>query len=526
MLTHHIRHYLRFIDSGINTFCWMNADSTKVLSGRSCVHGKLKHVLSWHEELKREGEKLPTLHMALNETDLTGRRTPNIKAYRVICCDVDRKISEKDLLHLYKTYKAQMVVRSSEGKYHFYWKLERGSDLDVWRKIQLAIAHKMGGDLQLSLPTSMIRVPGLPRLDKEGNQILPSVLTFPEGENEVKALSIKELLRLWPWLWEASEEGEKELKRQRSEAAKIARELLKARGTSYDAQKFARLTPDAGRNTTLYLTLYDIVYTTEEDLSYEDALSYAEEVNNAFSAPLGQTEVQKTVRSAFEHAKRARAAKAREQRTLIKALETSGAVKEKDQRKEQAAELGKLITETILGTEAAHVPDSFLEISDILISRLWLRCDDKQQAANHNILGSAARTRYYKKLTDFMVEQLKTCGAFRVSGYSTYLRGVNESGHIVRYRKNLDVDSTASLVHDVLSRLYLYAVKVSLNGGGKVVERNVMAHLSEEEPNGSSGSREDQKEEKVKSKKNKARKASNILRNKANGRGHHKENAP
>ncbi len=518
MLTHNVKHYLDFISGSdhVNTFCWMNDSTSKVITGRSCVYGSFKDIIKWEQELQREGVKLPTLHMALNETDLEGRRTPNIKAYRVLVVDLDRPVNEKELLSLYKKYSVHLVVRSSPEKYHLYWQLERGSDLDVWKKLQIGMAHKLEGDMQLSLPTSLIRVPGFPRIAKDGKQTMPAVMTF-QDENKVKPISIKKFVKMFPWIWEEAAAGEKLLKKQRKDAAKIAHEMMKARGTAYDPAKFARMTPNIGRNNTLYLALCEIVYTHEDDLMFDEVLSYAEDLNQSFKTPLGQAEVLKTVHSAFDRSKRARAKKIREQAKILKTLEKKSADEQLKTKKELEQEVEKTVVSTILGKEQ-KVPESYLDIAELLINNVWTGTKPDEQLLNHNILASAYKAKYYQKLTDFLVRKMKMCGAFKVSGYSVYLRGQNESGEEVRYRKNLDSESLSALLQEILQKLYLYAVKVSMNGHkGRAESEGLISHLEQRSTHA--------KEEKTKVRKNKNAKASKVQRDKTNGRGDDQEDA-
>jgi hypothetical protein len=418
------------------------------------------------------------------------------------------------MVDIYQEFGAHLVVRSSPGKYHYYWKLERGADMEVWRKLQIGIANRLTGDLQLSLPTSMIRVPGFPRISKEGKQIMPSVMTFSD-ENEVCALSIKKLVKMWPWIWEASEKGEAVLAKQRKDAARIAREMMKARGTEYDSAKFARMTPDAGRNNTLYLASCEAVHSADDDITFEDLLSFGDDLNKSFKTPLGQAEVVKTVSSAFNHARIVKAKRVREQRKILKTLEKNSGQEKRKIKKELKAEVNNIIVKTILGPEK-EVPESYLDISDILISDLWTSTKGKERTTNHNILASAYRTKYFKKLSDFLVHNMKRCGAFKVSGYSVYLRGVNESGEAVRYRKNLDHESLSALLQDILSRLYLHAVKVSMNGKkDKAKSEGLISHLE-----GSAHAKE-----KKKTRKNKASKHTKVQRDKTDGRGNTEKDA-
>jgi len=488
MLTHHVKHFLDFFAQGkgkgsgvINTYCWMDAETSAPVKGRGCVHGKLKHISRWQKEIEREGVSVPTLHATLNETDLSGRKTQNIKAYRVLCCDLDRKISDDELLRIYKKYSVQMVVRSSQGKYHLYWQLERGSDLEVWRKLQLGIAHKLSGDLQVSLPTSMIRVPGFLRVNKDGKKERSSVMTFAQ-ENPLRVLSIKNIVQMWPWIWKESERGEQELKKQRSAAAKIARELMKARGTEYDGLKFARMTPKIGRNTTLYLTVSEAVYVCEEKLSFEDALSFGAEINEAFAVPLDDTEARNAIRSAWKKGLRARKKQIRNRQDLVSKLAGSSAVEEsgreesgQEDRQEQeeekyqvtAEDLGQVLAEAIFGKQD-FVADTFLDISRFIVDVLWRRKElgESERTKNQNILASAYKTKYYKRLTDFIIEALEHTGSFSVSGYGAFLLGKNDSGEPVKYRNSLNFDARSALLHDIFSGLYLEMVRSSLNGQG------------------------------------------------------------
>jgi hypothetical protein len=520
MLAHHVKHYLSFLGETTNTFSWMDGSSSEIIPGRSCVYGKFKNVIKWYEELKSDG--LPTLHVTLNETDLSGsRRTPNIKAYRVLCCDLDREITEEELLEIHEKYHVQMVVRSSPGKYHLYWRLERGADLEVWRQLQLGIAHELDGDLQLSLPTSMIRVPGFPRLGKDGKKVLPAIMAF-KSDNPVRELSVREIVQMWPWIWEEAAAGEKELKKQRSDAAKVAKELMRARGTEYDAEKFARRTPKVGRNITLYHTTYEIVYANEDKVTFEEALSYGTEINEAFQEPLGRGEVEATVRSAWSRAKRGRKLKIREQRKLVETLDKNTEKTTREGQKELKKSVGELIVSSLVPDSHA-VPDSYLEISDILYKRIWEDAGKKDKRLNYNVLASAASTRYYQKLNEFLVEELKSCGAFKVNGYSVYLKGVNEAGRVVRYRKVLDEDSLSSLLQNVLEKLYLQAFKYSLNGSSKGEKGDMVSHLEGVE-NGK-GKRKG-KTKKKKESKGKAKGSTKVHRNKADSRGDSAENAP
>lgn len=499
MLIHQVTHFLDFFAQAkggsknkINTFCWMDESSSAVVKGRSAVFGKLKHVVKWAAELESSGVKLPTLHITLNETDLEGRRSNNIKAYRVLCCDLDRKITRDELLSIYKKYAVQMVVQSSTDKYHLYWQLERGSDLDVWRELQLGMASKLNGDLQLSLPTSMIRVPGFLRLNKDGKKEYANVLAFRD-ENPVKPLSIKEIVKMWPWIWEESAKGEMQLRKQRSEAAKIARELMRQRGKDYDSVKFAKLTPDAGRNNTLYLSVYDIVYSHPDKLDEASALSFGEDINKAFINPLGAAEVEKTVLSAWKHGIRARTKRIRDKLKLVNVLSKSGTsgasstgAQQQKEKTPSTSEISASLNDTVVSTlfgglnGKAELPETYLDISDLLVANIWTSeaLEEKSKRVHHNIFAAAHVAKYYKALGDFLLKSMHQTGIFTVSGYSTYLKGKNEAGEEIRYRTNLDADQTAALLHDIVSSVYLHIMQDGLRSKSKSAKKAAKAAKS------------------------------------------------
>ena len=321
---------------------------------------------------------------------------------------------------------------------------------------------------------------------------MPSIMAFKD-ENTIEELPIKAILKMWPWVLEKGEAGEKKLKKQRQDAAKIARELMRSRGKDYDCLKFARMTPDAGRNNTLYLSVYDIVYSYESKLSLEEALSYGEDINSSFESPLEAYETEKTVRSAWEHALRARKKKAREQAVTLEVLDKASGMSSKETRKlkkkakKQAKKEAKAkkqdltlaVANSVLGPPVV-VPETYLDISNILADRLWLRGGAEGIEYTQNIMAAAYKTRHFRRLTEYMVEHLKSVGAFRVDGFSVYLRGSNAMGEPVRFLEKLDYDSAAALIGDILNRLYLYCVKVSLNGHGSkssVSEGEILSKL-------------------------------------------------
>lgn len=83
--------------------------------------------------------------------------------------EIDFKIEDKnELKEAIRNYKevlgASMIVESSRGKLHVYWRYGDGAkiDWDIHEKLQHVLAWKFGGDFQkISTPEKLMRVPGL-----------------------------------------------------------------------------------------------------------------------------------------------------------------------------------------------------------------------------------------------------------------------------------------------------------------------------------------------------------------------------
>lgn len=101
------------------------------------LHG---HIDEHIDELSELNQKGAGVYFTVNETDLQGRTTKNIKKIRAVFCDFDgTPMPEKfDVL-------PHFIVNTSPNKYHTYW-LVKDMPLESFTLYQQALANKFGSD--------------------------------------------------------------------------------------------------------------------------------------------------------------------------------------------------------------------------------------------------------------------------------------------------------------------------------------------------------------------------------------------
>jgi hypothetical protein len=96
------------------------------------------------------------IFVAINETDGIGRKAENIIRVRAVFVDLDGAPLQPVLDHHIKPH---IVVESSPGKFHAYWRVE-GVPLDHFEGIQRALADKFHGDSTVHDLPRVMRLPG------------------------------------------------------------------------------------------------------------------------------------------------------------------------------------------------------------------------------------------------------------------------------------------------------------------------------------------------------------------------------
>lgn len=116
-------------------------------------HGSLDKLKNWLTSQNKAGGGV---YVVVNETDGFGREKHNIKKIRSVYADLDgnplQPILDCNL-------KPHVIVESSNGKFHAYWRC-RGVSIDEFPPIQKAIAKRFNSDGSVFGVERVMRVPG------------------------------------------------------------------------------------------------------------------------------------------------------------------------------------------------------------------------------------------------------------------------------------------------------------------------------------------------------------------------------
>lgn len=286
------------------------------------------------------------LHTTLNETSLDGRKTQHIQSPRVFCCDLDRHVQQAELEAIKVKYQPQLIVESSPGRYHLYWKVGGAMGLEDWRAVQIGLAWELSGDYGMSNVTAMIRVPGISRVCKSGEKFVPKIVHALSGR-EIAGGGAEAKLEQAGWMSEAISKGQEDLREERRKISEAARELFHqsgvkggAAGKGAHARRLEVLSsvPEGGRNVALYCAfkawavsvLCEGVVGSVGGVEGELEEAYAVEVglgmNAGFKVPLDEGEAKACVLSALGKARAVRARKLEELEALMPVEEVGSGV--------------------------------------------------------------------------------------------------------------------------------------------------------------------------------------------------------
>lgn len=106
-------------------------------------------------QLAIENANGAAIFVTINETDGNGRKVENITRVRAVFVDLDGA----PVLPLFKQMPPHMVVQTSVGKYHAYWRIE-DCPLELFSPLQKALIAKFDGDKSVHDLSRVMRVPG------------------------------------------------------------------------------------------------------------------------------------------------------------------------------------------------------------------------------------------------------------------------------------------------------------------------------------------------------------------------------
>lgn len=245
-----------------------------------------------------EGEE-GSLHICLNRTSDRGRGIKEVQGVRVLCVDLDNITPVETIKRVRDKFDIQMIVESSPGKYHLYWKISSEIPKEVWSDFQSGLAFGFAGDTNLNQLNRTIRVPGVPRLTKSGEEYIPRVVFLKENLTEHNFNSIGELFPdLSDWI-----ESAKELEKERRLALKKTIKLGKM-----NPERAAIL--GESRNRTIFDYVVHKVMSRygrepKNPMSWEEALACGIECADMFpqngKPPLDEKEIEKASSSGFRY---------------------------------------------------------------------------------------------------------------------------------------------------------------------------------------------------------------------------------
>lgn len=131
------------------------------------IHGKLPGDIN--QQLKYKQRKGAGVFVMVNVGDGKGRKAENAVSVRAVFLDTDGAPMEPARTML----KPHIIVESSPGKYHLYWKVS-DCPLDQFPATQKAIAAKFGGDPSVHDLSRVMRLPGF--LHQKGMPVMTRLI--------------------------------------------------------------------------------------------------------------------------------------------------------------------------------------------------------------------------------------------------------------------------------------------------------------------------------------------------------------
>lgn len=303
-----IESFLQFIDSSnYFTFAVLDTEKKRALIGSKTDTAAGISALISGLQLK---EPSASLHVTLNAckpsadgSGGSGRRTGDISYARVFCVDLDRIVASEELKSIIDEFQVSLVVASSPGKYHLYWKIQPGGSitLDLWSKIQLALANNFQGDYTLSQITKTIRVPGVPRMLKTGETFTPKIVWSVPEPTALDYAGVETLFPCWEACYTKALDEQRATRKKLSDAFRAD----KLGSTVTTREALADSYKSLGRNNSIYMCIRERASRVDDpELTEGEALALGGELNNQIAAfgteGLGKHELNSVCQSALK----------------------------------------------------------------------------------------------------------------------------------------------------------------------------------------------------------------------------------
>ena len=152
------RRFLERLDPGCERWTFQTFDDDETRKHGALIqvrHGTLdEHAL----DLGATNVNGGGVFVMVNEGDLQGRSAGNVTRVRVLFVDLDGAPLEQ-VLEASHENPPHIVVESSPGKYHVYWRVD-GCELNEFKERQQALAARFGGDSAVCDLPRVMRLPG------------------------------------------------------------------------------------------------------------------------------------------------------------------------------------------------------------------------------------------------------------------------------------------------------------------------------------------------------------------------------
>jgi len=142
-------------DSSYESFCFQTADDNKARKHLAHVYTlPLANAATTLEDLNRQGA---AVWVTINRTGGKGRLAKNVTAVSAVFVDLDGAPIQPVQAWALKPY---IVVETSPGKYHVYYRTDGSVTLEAFTTIQLKLATLFDGDPRVSDLPRVMRLPG------------------------------------------------------------------------------------------------------------------------------------------------------------------------------------------------------------------------------------------------------------------------------------------------------------------------------------------------------------------------------
>ena len=163
----HARQFLELLDADPASFTFQTfAERTGSKEFPRILHGSLtQHA----DTLIKANLNGAGIFVMVNAGDQRGRKAENVRRVRAHYVDLDK-------CGIDPLFTAELpphiVVESSPGKWHAYWLAAPDTPIDEFPAVQTALAKRFSGDLAVSDPSRVMRLPGFYHQKKDADPFM------------------------------------------------------------------------------------------------------------------------------------------------------------------------------------------------------------------------------------------------------------------------------------------------------------------------------------------------------------------